>query len=101
MSQGPAQDIQSLYPFLYSSKSDVDAVLEQVRQSTVAKAREIIELREQVLERDGDRLVECATQMASRFSLGGRLLAFGNGGSSTDAQDMASLFLRPVAARPL
>jgi D-sedoheptulose 7-phosphate isomerase len=33
--------------------------------------------------------------MAGRFSAGGRLLAFGNGGSSTDAQEMATLFLHP------
>jgi D-sedoheptulose 7-phosphate isomerase len=33
--------------------------------------------------------------MASRFTSGGRLLAFGNGGSSTDAQEMATLFLHP------
>jgi D-sedoheptulose 7-phosphate isomerase len=40
--------------------------------------------------------------MASAFGSGGRLLAFGNGGSSTDAQDLASLFLSPAGdARPL
>jgi D-sedoheptulose 7-phosphate isomerase len=76
-------------------------VIEQVRRSTVDKAREIIELREQVMTRDGDRLLDCAGQMASRFARGGRLLAFGNGGSSTDSQDMASLFLSPADARPL
>jgi D-sedoheptulose 7-phosphate isomerase len=31
--------------------------------------------------------------MARAFTAGGRLLTFGNGGSSTDAQDLASLFL--------
>jgi D-sedoheptulose 7-phosphate isomerase len=98
----PAADVQSLYPFLYSNKSNVDAVLEQVRLSTVDKTREIIELRQTVLARDGDRLLACAEEMASRFASGGRLLAFGNGGSSTDAQDLASLFLSPAGdARPL
>lgn len=98
----PAEDIQSLYPFLYSDSSDVDAVLEQVRLSTVDKAREIIELRSLVLERDGRRLVACAEEMAARFAAGGRLLTFGNGGSSTDAQDLASLFLSPADdSRPL
>lgn len=99
---GPAEDVQSLYPFLYSDKSDVDSVLEQVRQSTVDKTREIIELRALVLERDGDRLVACAEQMAERFAAGGRLLAFGNGGSATDAQDLVSMFLSPADdSRPL
>ncbi|WP_209647953.1 D-sedoheptulose-7-phosphate isomerase [Kibdelosporangium banguiense] len=80
----------------------MDAVLELVRQSTVDKAREIIDLRASVLERDADRLLECAGKMAERFADGGRLMAFGNGGSSTDAQDLASLFLSPAGdARPL
>jgi D-sedoheptulose 7-phosphate isomerase len=80
----------------------VDAVLEQVRQSTVDKTREIIELRALVLERDGDRLVACAEQMAERFAAGGRLLTFGNGGSATDAQDLVSVFLSPADdSRPL
>jgi D-sedoheptulose 7-phosphate isomerase len=94
--------MQALYPFLYADKSDVDSVLEQVRRSTVDKANEIIELRASVMAREGERLLRCAADMADRFAAGGRLLAFGNGGSSTDAQDMASLFLSPAGnARPL
>ena len=42
--------IESLYPFLYSGSTDVSAVLEQVRQSTVAKADEILQLRRLVRE---------------------------------------------------
>src|ERR1700759_5665931 len=98
----PADDVASLYPFLYSTASDVGAVLEQVRQSPVDKAREIIALRASVLAADGERLLDCAEAMALRFLAGGRLLAFGNGGSSTDAQDLASLFLSPGGQdRPL
>jgi D-sedoheptulose 7-phosphate isomerase len=98
----PAVDVQSLYPFLYSHRSNVDDVLEEVRRSTVDKAKEIIALRADVLAKDGDRLLECADRMAGRFDAGGRLLAFGNSGSSTDAQDLVSLFLSPAGdARPL
>jgi D-sedoheptulose 7-phosphate isomerase len=92
----PGPDVVSLYPFLYAGESDVDAVLEQVRSSTVDKAREIIELRGTVLAADGQRIADCAGEMAERFARGGRLLAFGNGGSSTDAQDLVSLFLSPA-----
>ncbi|MQA61975.1 MAG: SIS domain-containing protein [Actinophytocola sp.] len=88
--------MESLYPFLYSKETDLASVLEQVRQSTVDKAREITSLRATVLERDRSKLTECAHAMAASFAAGGRLLAFGNGGSSTDAQDMASLFLSPA-----
>jgi D-sedoheptulose 7-phosphate isomerase len=98
----PAGSIESLYPFLYSGTTDLSAVLEQVRQSTVAKAEEILGLRRQVRDADGARLVACARQMAARFASGGRLLAFGNGGSATDAQQLATLFLYPGGtARPL
>lgn len=93
---GPAPDVRSLYPFLYSDTADTDAVLATVRQSTVDKVAEITALRSTIVERDGARLAECATAMAERFARGGRLLAFGNGGSSTDAQDLASLFLCPT-----
>jgi D-sedoheptulose 7-phosphate isomerase len=90
-----AAAMESLYPFLYAGKSDLDAVMEEVRQSTVAKAAEIAALRREVCARDAARLRACAGDMAGRFSAGGRLLAFGNGGSSTDAQEMATLFLHP------
>ncbi len=94
--------MESLYPFLYSGTADLSAVLEQVRASTVAKAQEILELRRVVCTRDGARLAECARQAATRFGAGGRLFAFGNGGSATDAQQLATLFLNPGGdARPL
>ena len=100
MTQGQpaAGSMESLYPFLYSGTTDLDAVLEQVRQSTVAKAAEITELRRVIGARDGARLAACAADAAARFAAGGRLLAFGNGGSATDAQQLAALFLNPGGA---
>jgi D-sedoheptulose 7-phosphate isomerase len=88
-------EFENLYPFLYADTSDLSAVLAQVRASTVAKAGEILELRRAVGERDGARIAECARQAAARFAAGGRLFAFGNGGSATDAQQLATLFLNP------
>jgi D-sedoheptulose 7-phosphate isomerase len=102
--------MQDLYPFLYSGDRDggangdtgLEDVLEDVRRSTVEKADEIVGLRRTVLEQDGERLVSCAGRMAEAFRAGGRLFTFGNGGSSTDAQDVAALFLNPGGtARPL
>ena len=101
-SQGGTQAMESLYPFLYAGTSDLPAVLDQVRASTIAKAEEIIELRRTVCARDADRLARCARAAAARFAAGGRLFAFGNGGSATDAQQLATLFLNPgPGARPL
>jgi D-sedoheptulose 7-phosphate isomerase len=93
--------VQSLYPFLYEGKADLDAVLEEVRRSTVEKANEIVALREEILRRDGERIAACAAEMAQRFAAGGKLLAFGNGGSSSDAQDVATTLLHPAGGRPL
>jgi D-sedoheptulose 7-phosphate isomerase len=91
--------MESLYPFLYAGQSDLDTVMEEVRASTVAKTAEIAALRREVCARDAARLRACAGDMAGRLTDGGRLLTFGNGGSSTDAQEMATLFLHPGDGR--
>ncbi|MBX6381579.1 MAG: SIS domain-containing protein [Microbispora sp.] len=94
--------MEALYPFLYSESTDLDAVMASVRQSTVEKVDEIVMLRRTVLTRDGDRIAACAEAMAEAFAAGARLFAFGNGGSSTDAQDVVTLFMNPGGdARPL
>lgn len=96
MGDEPQQgSVESLYPFLYSEGGDVDAVLAQVRESTVAKARETAGLREKLLDDCADTLVACARDMAESFAAGRKLFTFGNGGSSTDAQAVAQAFLAP------
>jgi len=91
--------MEALYPFLYADGGDLSAVLDQVRASTVAKAQEIVDLRQVIAQRDGARMARCARDMAARFAAGGRLLAFGNGGSATDAAQLATLFLHPGGGR--
>src|SRR3984957_21111687 len=93
-------DLEALYPFLYADTSDLSAVLAQVRALTVAKAEEIEELRGAVCAGAGARIAECARAAAARFAAGGRLFAFGNGGSATDAQQLATLFLNPGGDAP-
>ena len=92
--------VESLYPFLYAGTTDLTAVLEQVRASSVAKVAEITALRQTVGARDGARLARCAADAAARFAAGGRLFAFGNGGSATDAQQLATMFLDPGPGVP-
>jgi D-sedoheptulose 7-phosphate isomerase len=96
---GREAGVESLYPFLYAGDADLDEVLAQVRRSTVEKAAEIVALRRLVLERDLPRLIDCARAMARSFGDGARLFAFGNGGSSTDAQAVATTFLCPGPGR--
>ena len=95
-----SDDLEALYPFLYADTGDLTTVLDQVRASTVAKAAEIGELRRAVAARDGARIEACAREMAARFAAGGRLFAFGNGGSATDAAQLATLFLAPGGTAP-
>jgi D-sedoheptulose 7-phosphate isomerase len=92
-------DFGALYPFLYADESNLEAVLEEVRGSTVQKVAEIVALRDEVAQRDSVRMAECAMVMARSFANGRKLLAFGNGGSSTDAADVACLFLHPPLDR--
>ena len=100
--RGGTGALEALYPFLYAGAGDLEAVMAEVRQSTIAKTHEITQLRRQVCAADAGRLRACAAAMADRFAAGGRLLAFGNGGSSTDAQELAALFVNPDGeARPL
>jgi len=94
--------VESLYPFLYSGRSDLPAVLEAVRSSTAEKAAEIVDLRQRMAVAYAERLPACAAALARSFAAGGRLFTFGNGGSSTDAQAVAQLFLDPgPGIRPL
>ncbi|GAA4240967.1 SIS domain-containing protein [Actinomadura meridiana] len=95
-------EMEALYPFLYAGKSEPDAVLAEVRRSTEEKAAEIVALRESLAESHAERLVRCARELAARFLDGGRLFAFGNGGSSSDAQRVVGLHAcPPPPARPL
>src|SRR5690606_23157202 len=81
---------------------DINAVLAEVKRSTEEKAAEIAALRASLEAQHGERLLACAERLAEAFRAGGRLYTFGNGGSSTDAQDVAHLFLHPpVSGRPL
>jgi D-sedoheptulose 7-phosphate isomerase len=75
-----------LYPFLESSEDDLDAVLADVRASTLRKGGDVIALRRAI---DVDAVEGCARAIRERLDRGGRIIAFGNGGSSTDAQDLA------------
>lgn len=90
---------RELYPFLFGASSggvDGDvALVESVRGSTLEKCAELIALRSEVLAEYEDQLARAAEAMAGRFSAGGKLIAFGNGGSATDADDAAADCVSP------
>ncbi|MGH2984759.1 MAG: SIS domain-containing protein [Solirubrobacterales bacterium] len=76
-----------LYPFLEGEETDIDSVLADVESSTRQKAADVIELRSGI---DTGAVERCAAEIRQRLQRGGHLITFGNGGSSTDAQDLAT-----------
>lgn len=89
--------IESLYPFLHTGPADLSGLLADVTRSTQEKVAEIGALRAKIGAAEAANLARCASAMAERFTRGGRLFTFGNGGSSTDASGLATLFVDPPA----
>jgi D-sedoheptulose 7-phosphate isomerase len=84
-----------LYPFLAEREDDLEAVVDDVRRSVLAKARDVGELRAQTLTENGGELLAAAAGVREDLGAGGRLLALGNGGSATDAMDVVADFRIP------
>jgi D-sedoheptulose 7-phosphate isomerase len=85
-----------LYPFLGEAQTDLEAVIEDVRRSILAKSVEVGALRAQTLEENRSTLIAAAGDLRARLDGGGRLLAIGNGGSATDAMDVVADFRAPA-----
>ena len=89
-----------LYPFLERQETDLASVVEDVRRSVLMKSEEVTELRIQTLADGRDELLAAAASLRGRFDAGGKLLAFGNGGSATDAADAVADFHRALQDWP-
>lgn len=86
---------RQLYPFLFGGSAGGAALHEEVRGSVKAKWADVCTVRAGLLESGADVLTRAAAAVAARVAQGGRLLAFGNGGSATDAQDAAADCIAP------
>jgi len=89
-----------LYPFLAEQELDLDTVLAEVEASIRMKATEATELRRQTVLEGGQTLVAGAAELHARYELRGRLLIAGNGGSATDAMDLAADLRFPLGPWP-
>jgi D-sedoheptulose 7-phosphate isomerase len=74
-------------------------VIDDVRASVLMKAAEVGELREQTLTENRGELEAAAATLDERLGAGGKLLAFGNGGSATDATDLVADLRTPPPGR--
>ena len=80
---------------------DVSALMTDLVTSARGKIRDSAALRAATMRSCAEQVEDAASAMAERFRRGGRLFAFGNGGSATDAQGTAELFGLPPYGRPL
>jgi D-sedoheptulose 7-phosphate isomerase len=90
-----------LYPFIDSHETDAGALLADLSRSAQAKAADSAALRLSSVQDCHELLGSAGAELARRFTAGGRMFTFGNGGSSTDAATIAALFAQPAAGRPL
>ena len=81
-----------LYPFLSEGETDLESVVADVAASARMKADEVGRLRVQTLTDNASVLAAAADALRACFSAGGKLMAFGNGGSATDAMDVVADF---------
>jgi D-sedoheptulose 7-phosphate isomerase len=97
----PEESTGFLYPFIEGEETDARSLLTDLAASARSKAEISRDLQRSSLERMAPDIREAGEAMGRRFLDGGRLYTFGNGGSSTDATTLASLFCDPAYGRPV
>jgi D-sedoheptulose 7-phosphate isomerase len=78
-----------LYPFLGREEQALESVVQEVQGSMLQKMEEVNGMRAAVAETEVGAISEIATTISERLASGGKIVAFGNGGSATDANDLA------------
>ncbi len=77
-----------LYPFLGKGQQPLEEVVGEVQGSMLQKVRETNRLRTTASETESGAISETAEAISGRLGRGGKVIAFGNGGSATDANDL-------------
>jgi D-sedoheptulose 7-phosphate isomerase len=90
-----------LYPFIEAEEVDSTSLIADLMASAHAKIAESAALRATSIERCAEQLEAAGAALAARMEAGGRLFAFGNGGSATDAEGAVDLFTQPAWGQPL
>jgi D-sedoheptulose 7-phosphate isomerase len=84
-----------LYPFLGKGQQPLEEVVREVQGSMLQKVQEVNRMRAAAAESEAAAISHTAAAIAERLERGGKLIAFGNGGSATDANDLVSDCLDP------
>jgi D-sedoheptulose 7-phosphate isomerase len=95
-------DAGFLYPFLGQEKQETAGIIDEVAASIELKVADDAKLREQLLKDQGRAIMDASNAIHQRLRRGGKLILFGNGGSATDANDMAlDCIIPPAGYRPI
>jgi D-sedoheptulose 7-phosphate isomerase len=86
-----------LYPFLGKEKQQTFDVVVEVAASIQMKVHDDALLRAQVAKEESEKIGNAAMAIRERIERGGKLILFGNGGSATDANDLAIDCVMPPA----
>jgi D-sedoheptulose 7-phosphate isomerase len=89
-----------LYPFLGKGQQPLEEVVKEVQGSMLQKMQEVNSLRAAAAESEAAAIAEIAAVVSERLERGGKLIAFGNGGSATDANDLVSDCVDPPPGFP-
>src|SRR5215210_7286657 len=84
-----------LYPFLGKGEQQLEGVVEEVQGSMLKKMEEVNGMRAAVAETEAGAISEVAAAISERLEWGGKIVAFGNGGSATDANDLVADCVAP------
>jgi D-sedoheptulose 7-phosphate isomerase len=84
-----------LYPFLGSQEQQLEEVVEEVQGSMLQKMEEVNGMRAAAAETEASAISAIAAAVSDRLERGGKVIAFGNGGSATDANDLVADCVAP------
>jgi D-sedoheptulose 7-phosphate isomerase len=84
-----------LYPMLGKGEQRLEEVVRQVQGSMLLKMEETNRMRAAAADTESEAIAETAVAVAERLERGGKIVAFGNGGSATDSNDLVSDCVAP------
>jgi D-sedoheptulose 7-phosphate isomerase len=91
-----------LYPFLGTEKQGTGGLVAEVASSILMKVRDDAKLRAQAAQLESENIANATLAIHERLRRGGKLILFGNGGSATDANDLAiDCVLPPAGYQPI
>ena len=84
-----------LYPMLGKGEQRLEEVVREVQGSMLQKMEETNRMRDAAAASESEAMAEVSVAIAERLERGGKIVAFGNGGSATDANDLVADCVAP------